>query len=132
MYTREKLQQLKRVRYDVVELPELGDSMRIASLSARGIFALKEVQGDSDKIVIKRDLALVLLRDACVDGVGRSLFPNEAAVDEFIGTISIDTLTDLINAIVKLTNGTDKVVKAPVVEGEVVAGGNSEASQNAA
>lgn len=87
-----------------VQTGEHGE-IRLAKLSADGsmrVQAAREAAG-AGGLEKERESSAALLEEACVDEQGAPLFANAAAAKAFLGTISGETLTELITRAAELT-----------------------------
>lgn len=94
---------VKNRKYGEVELPELGGSLRVASLSAAKSLEAAELnaakaRGDD----VNAKLMRLLIRGGVVDDNGDQLFASDAELEKFLDRISIDTMNLIVGGITGL------------------------------
>jgi len=116
---KEQLLRKSKRTFKDVDFPELGGSIRVASLSAGSSILLnalrtREAKGED----VKREMMLALIQGSIIDENGQAMF-DEASALEFFEVISLDGFNRLMAAAMPGTPAAANL-------------GNSEASQSAA
>ena len=98
LLTKEQILKVEGRRFKTIEVPELGGSLRIASLSAGASLKLKQL-GDTDD---QRAMALVMFKGSIVDEKNAPMFDAEAT-EAFLDAISVETLGFILGEITSLS-----------------------------
>jgi hypothetical protein len=82
-------------RYGEIDVPELGGTLRLASLGASAALELMELQEAAKSGKNQRQLMLFLIKNTCVDPEGNPLF-DDAQASKLLERVSVATTTLLI------------------------------------
>ncbi len=117
--TREQALKVSHRVFKVIDAPELGGELRLASLSAGASLAFNSLNARKDKGEdVAREQMLLIIEQAIVDEKDQSLF-DAASAAQFLSTVSLNTLTLIMTETFSLMPG-------------AVPSGNSKASPIAA
>lgn len=108
LLTRDQLLKVEKRKFKVLEVEELGGSIRLASLSAGAGIAINRLQlggGGGDQ----REMSIVMFESSVVDDKGDPLFDHDSA-GAFLDRISAETMRLIATEITALSGRAKPVV----------------------
>jgi hypothetical protein len=103
--TQEKLLAVQNRKFELVDVPELGGSVRLGSPTAATVIEIRQLERRRAKGEdVEKDLTLLLISSTVVDGVGRAVFDKETAA-AFLDRISPDTMAKLVEESTRMMKG---------------------------
>ena len=99
LLTKEQALKVERRKFRDLDVPELGGTLRVASISAGCGLRAKELDGSAAE---QRLTSLAMFESCIVDENGRPMFSAEEAA-AFLESISVETLSLILSAITELS-----------------------------
>lgn len=127
LLTRDQILKVEGRRHKDIEVPELGGTIRVMSVSAGAGLELKLI-GDADND--RRGIAVTMFADAIVDDQNNPVLDQESA-KILVQKISIETMNLLIREILALSRSPEKKVENGAAAAEAPIANPSEGSPSA-
>ncbi len=125
LLSKEDLLKKSKRTYKDVEIPELGGTVRVASMSAASSIALNAIRARQAKgEEVNGELMLAMVQGSIVDEQGEQMFSDTDAA-AFFKVISVDTF----NLLMEASLAPEALAKLKLKQSQL---GNSEASPSAA